>query len=393
MPRWLLYSHDALGLGHVRRALAIARAVLEGRADLTSLLLTCSNHIGALPVPAGLEYVKVPSTTKVGPEDYRPRTLRMEAGEFWAWRGSLVTELVRGFAPDLMLVDKTPTGLMDELVPALEHLHSRGCSRLILGWRDILDYPEAIEREWRRKETLAVIERWYDEIWIYGDPRVFDMREEYRMPAAIAKRVHYLGYLAPPLAIGSFREVRRTACPEGARLALVTVGGGEEGEHVVSAYLQAHAEGRFPEDLHALVVTGPLMPAAARHRLKQMESPRSRVVEFLPGLESLIAAADVVIGRAGYNTVCELLGAGTPAVLVPRVLHRGEQVIRANRLAQLERVQVLTEASLTPAALVHGVRCALEQGRHEMCAINVDGAAEIRRQTDRLLPMASVMTG
>jgi predicted glycosyltransferase len=50
---WLLYSYDALGLGHARRMTGIARAVLPSRPDLSALLVTCSPQIDALPVPAG----------------------------------------------------------------------------------------------------------------------------------------------------------------------------------------------------------------------------------------------------------------------------------------------------------------------------------------------------
>jgi len=79
---WLLYSYDALGLGHARRMTGIARAVLPSRPDLSALLVTCSPQIDALPVPIGLDYVKLPSARKVGPGRYEPRTLTVEHERF-----------------------------------------------------------------------------------------------------------------------------------------------------------------------------------------------------------------------------------------------------------------------------------------------------------------------
>src|SRR5439155_13437723 len=119
--RWMLYSYDALGLGHVRRLLGIVRAVLSKRSDLTVLLATCSPQIDALPVPDGLDYVKLPSARKLNNQSYASRTLRLDAERFQALRSELLLSLIGRYEPDLLLVDKTPTGMMGELGPGLEH--------------------------------------------------------------------------------------------------------------------------------------------------------------------------------------------------------------------------------------------------------------------------------
>src|SRR5207249_1292207 len=85
--------------------------------------------------------------------------------------------------------------------------------------------------------------------------------------------------------------------------------------------------------LRTVVLTGPFMTEPDQRRFAGFARPHTQIMSFVAGLESLIAAADVVVGRAGYNTVCEALGGGTPAVLVPRVLHRDEQRLRACRPA------------------------------------------------------------
>src|SRR2546427_12319533 len=180
-PRWLLYSYDALGLGHVRRMLSLARAVLAERSDLSALLATCSPQIDALPVPPGLDYIKLPSARKVGNHHYVSRTLRLDGERLRAMRSGILLDAARWFEPDLMLVDKSPTGLMGELVPSLDLLRG-GRARLVLGWRDILDAPRRVLAEWRDLGTLGTLERLYEEIWVYGDPAGFDVREAYHLP-------------------------------------------------------------------------------------------------------------------------------------------------------------------------------------------------------------------
>src|SRR5262245_7304348 len=362
-PRWMLYSHDALGLGHVRRSIAIARAGLAHQPDLSVLLVTCSTMVGALPAPPQLEIVKMPSARKTGPSTYRPRTLDMEPDEFRDWRSRMLNEIVSGFAPDFVLVDKPPLGLMGELAQALVGLRARGGTHTVTGWRDILDSPDTIAEEWRRQQTMEVLETRYDEIWVYGDPRVFDMREAYPMPRAVAERVRYLGYLAPSVSDEARGRARAMSGAGDGPLAIVTMGGGEEGERLASCYLQAASRGLLPRDLRTWVITGPFMPREGQERLRA-RAPRGVTVRaFLPGLEGMSAAADVVISRAGYNTVCELLGSGTPAVLVPRVLHRDEQVIRARRLAELELARIVDEARMEPETMARAVQDVLEIGR------------------------------
>src|SRR5262249_37976000 len=150
----MLYSHDALGLGHVRRMLAIARVVLEGRADLSALLVTCSPQIDALPMPNGLDYVKLPSARKIGPGEYASRTLRMGQLAFQDLRAALVRETAAAFDPALLLVDKSPLGLMGELSHTLWSLRDHADVRLVMGWRDILDSPCDVWEDWRRQGAL-----------------------------------------------------------------------------------------------------------------------------------------------------------------------------------------------------------------------------------------------
>jgi predicted glycosyltransferase len=51
----------------------------------------------------------------------------------------------------------------------------------------------------------------------------------------------------------------------------------------------------------------------------------------------------------GYNTFCEILSFGTPALLVPRTVPRQEQALRAERAAQLGLVHLLADDGVRAA--------------------------------------------
>jgi predicted glycosyltransferase len=398
LSHWLLYSHDALGLGHARRMTGIARAVLPSRPDLSALLVTCSPQIDALPVPPGLDYVKLPSARKLSASQYAARSMRLEPDRLRDLRATVLEEVARSFQPDLFLCDKSPCGLMGELAPALDRIRS-GCpgARVVLGWRDILDSPDRMRVEWRQSDALALIDRWYDEVWVYGDPALFDVREAYQLPRAIADRVRYLGYLVPRVeaaAVAKARDALEALAPGesgSGPIALVTVGGGEDGEAVIAGWFGAVRSGLLPGRLRSVVVTGPMMPEDARLKIAKAAPASVSVTHYLSGLEAHAAAADLAVGMAGYNTCCELLGARTPAVLVPRTSQREEQRMRASLLAGRGLVRVVDPSELGPEALARAAARALEDGRAVRAPeLALDGYVHVTREVARVMPARAV---
>ncbi|NOT33660.1 MAG: hypothetical protein HOP12_05750 [Candidatus Eisenbacteria bacterium] len=387
-PSWLLYSYDAMGLGHVRRALALARAGLAARPDLSALLVTCSPFAGQLPMPRGLDYIKMPSAAKFGNQHYVSRSLEIDEGHLHELRANLLREAVTGFKPQLMLVDKSPDGMAGELKYALKsaQVASRG-TRLVLGWRDILDEPDAVQDEWRSRDTLRIIDEFYEEIWVWGDECWYDPRETYRMPSSIARRVRFMGYVSPPVGAAELESARaRYPDGDGPRV-LVTAGGGEDGSHVISRVLDSIASGAFPADARVLVVFGPYVPATTERRLRDCAPAGVKLETFVPGLAPLIGAADTIVGMAGYNTVSEALGSRVPMVLIPRVSPRREQWVRAKLLEHRGLAVCLAPDDLAPATVGAAVSRALERGRPSPDLLpRRDGLASAIRALDRLLP-------
>ena len=64
------------------------------------------------------------------------------------------------------------------------------------------------------------------------------------------------------------------------------------------------------------------------------------MIEFDNRMEELIAGAKAVVAMGGYNTYCEILSFDKPALIVPRVAPRQEQLIRARRAAELGLIEM-----------------------------------------------------
>ena len=93
-----------------------------------------------------------------------------------------------------MIIDNVPRGAMNELDNILPELASRG-THIVLGLRDIIDEPEAVEKQWSKLKNLEIIRLYFDRIWVYGDKAIYDLAKEYNLPTDISEKLHYVGYL------------------------------------------------------------------------------------------------------------------------------------------------------------------------------------------------------
>lgn len=368
-PRVALYSHDAQGLGHIQRNLAIAAALKGASSSPDVLVFSGAEEAAALAGPVKCDVVTLPALRKRLDGSYAPRHLSGEVAELIAVRSAVLTSTLTAFAPDLLIVDKLAAGAFGELLPALARLQARGGTRTVLGLRDVLDDPESTRREWREQRVVDTIERWYDAIWIYGDPCVFDTVVEYDLPASLIERVAFTGYLANG-------RCATPAPPVGAPMVLGLVGGGQDGRQLAECFAGAG----FPAGHRGVLVTGPQMPDADLAPILELARRRDdlTVHEFVPGLSGWVAAAAAVVSMGGYNTVCELLAAGTPGLIVPRVRPRTEQLIRARRLATHCALDCLHPAELSADRVSAWlVRAVSERPRRPRGHLDLDGLGRV----------------
>lgn len=338
-PRILIYSHDSFGLGHLRRCRAIAHAMVERMPRLSVIILSGSPIIGSFDFRPRVDFVRVPGVIKLSDGAYSSLSLRLGIDDLLKLRASIIEHTADVFDPDIFLVDKEPLGLRGEVEPTLAVLKARG-TRLILGLRDVMDDPASLADEWERKHAVRALATIYDEIWVYGKEAVHDPLEGLDVPAGVRGKMLFTGYLRRAMPPG---EPTVEENPFGDEpFILVTPGGGGDGmeliDWVLRAY-EAHEKPLFP----ALVVLGPFMPAEAQARFKaRAETLRHvHVIRFTPTIERLMGQATAIVGMGGYNIFCEILSFDKPTLLVPRVVPRREQAIRAAKAEAAGLVTVL----------------------------------------------------
>lgn len=345
--RVLLYSHDALGLGHLRRNLAIAHQIAQDLPEAVGKPVGGLLSVGVLPPagttpPPGLDWLVLPGLVKQQGQ-YVPRRLQAPAQVTTGMRSSLLEAALCSLEPDLVLVDRHLLGMNQELRRPLERLRAT-CprSRVVLGLREVLDAPEVAAREWQSLGRLQDLVHLVDEVWVYGDRQVHDPLASGEVPAVLHDRTVFTGYLA---------DGRREHDPEPTQVTrpyvLTTAGGGADGELL----LRAAVAMRVPYRHQHLVVTGPHASPRLLETLRRTAPAGTLVLSSVPGLSRYIEQASALITMGGYNTACELMATSTPALVVPRERPRTEQLIRARALERVGAVEVLRQHQLSPQRL------------------------------------------
>ena len=356
--RVALYSHDAKGLGHLRRNLALAHHLARALPGLTGHDVTGLVITGLAPgqdyrLPDGFDWLVLPGVKKSG-GTYLPQRLRITREDLSLIRGALLSGVLSTFDPDLLIIDRHPYGVHQELREPLTHLRrAHPAARVVLGLREVLDTPATVRREWDELGDTDTLRRLIDEVWVYGDAAVHDLSATGEAPTALEERMRYTGYLAHGRDIAETRDGSEASTalagnaldPE--PFILTTAGGGSDG----ITLLRAAAKARVPDGYRHVVVTGPQLDAALFHQVAQAAGPRTVVRRSWSGMSRHIQQAAAVISMAGYNTVSEILASDTPALLVPRETPRLEQFIRATALKEAGAVDLLRVTDLSAAAL------------------------------------------
>jgi predicted glycosyltransferase len=385
--RVMFYSHDTFGLGHLRRSRALAQAITTAQPDASALILTGSPVAGRFTFPSRVDHIRLPGVTKLSDGSYASAAMGIDIEDTTRLREQLILASAREYDPDLLIVDKEPTGFRGELMPTLKHLAQHSRAKVVLGLRDVLDESHVLATEWDRKGATAAAESFYDEIWVYGLKNIYDPTEGLAFSKSLQSRMTWTGYLR--------RDLGELSPPPEQPYILVTPGGGGDGETMVDLVISAYEQDPTLGP-RAILVYGPFLSgekrAAFESRVEKLNG-RVTTVGFESEIETLFAGADAVVCMGGYNTFCEVLSFDKRAVIVPRTKPRLEQYIRASRAERLGLVRVLDEYrdGLTTQSMIAAIRALPDQPLPSQARIDglLDGLMQVTLRTETLLDQSA----
>ena len=329
--RILLYCHDGVGLGHLRRISRIA-AKLQQR---YSCLVATGVREALWLVPDECEILKLPSWEGIDRSRARRRgrvpAIEMDRQEAVAFRSALLMATARSFNPNAIVVDYRPFGNFGELREML----SGTAAKKYLIHRGISDTSDGSELAGSATEEIADT---YDRIMVVADPRLSDLAMTDRYCPRAAAKIEYCGYIVPETTRISIDSARNVVC---------SGGGGFGSEELMTACLRAADHNPY---IPMCIVLGPRSRMAAQD-LGGIPSH----VKFLKStmdLGELHASAAVVVSSGGYNSVLEAISGGARIIIHPN--QRGsddEQERFAQALSTYYPIRIVRELGALSGAI------------------------------------------
>jgi UDP-N-acetylglucosamine--N-acetylmuramyl-(pentapeptide) pyrophosphoryl-undecaprenol N-acetylglucosamine transferase len=310
--------------GHIYPAIAVAREFLSRDASRRVLFVGTAKGLETRIVPAAgfpLELIEVGGLKGKGGADLLRNLLRLPLGFLQAWRivgrtRPAVVLGVGGYSSGPVLaaaaLRRLPT-LIHE-ANAFPGLTNRLLARIVR--KVAVAFPEASTRLGRRDAIVT------------GNP----IRREF------------------------FAAGDASAAPRARKRLLVF--GGSQGSRVLNDAVVASLPHLAPLGGGVEIVhqTGPAELEKVRAAYAASAYSESRVVPYLDPIVDEIAAADLVVCRAGAMTIGELAAVGRASVLVPfAAATNNHQELNARVVEKAGGATVLTEAELTPQRLATAI--------------------------------------
>ncbi len=126
----------------------------------------------------------------------------------------------------------------------------------------------------------------------------------------------------------------------------VLVTGGSLGAQRLNTAFEARVDALRLAGIQVLHITG---QGKEFEPVSEESGPPYVVAPYADRMDLAYAAADLVVARAGANTVCELTALGLPAVYVPLPIGNGEQRFNAADVVAAGGGLLVDDAALTPA--------------------------------------------
>jgi UDP-N-acetylglucosamine--N-acetylmuramyl-(pentapeptide) pyrophosphoryl-undecaprenol N-acetylglucosamine transferase len=318
----VFYALNGVGLGHVKRLTAIANALRAAAAEegisVTSFFITTSESDHLL-YKAGYACFKVPSRRAV-------EQAGCDLSRFRDIAVNVVQNIIDNLRPDLLVVDTAPSGSFGEFAPSDGWDLTKHCRRTALVLRPV-------RRSVAEVPSFGAALARYDRVLV---PEHESSVDSFIVESVPRDRLRFIG----PIHSRSRNEMpsRNSArealdVREGILGIYVSTGGG--GYKQAESQMRAICRGLSGFDNVKLLVTpGPL------YRGSIITHPR--VVWCEPqSADNAMAAADIAVSAAGYNSFYELMAGHIPTIFIPLPASTDDQTARALRAVHAGAAQVL----------------------------------------------------
>lgn len=361
----LFYVQHLLGIGHLRRTLAVAEACRREGVPVEVIS-------GGFPIDlSDFPELKVHQLSPVRSKDLSFSAIVDGTGnevdsDFEANRAAELKALFESARPKILVTELFPFGrrrFRFELIPLLEAAKNKGV-KIFCSVRDnVQRRPPA-----RETETIDWLKSYYSGVLVHGDPKFMPFSESFAKANEIDSLIAYTGFVdtaLAPVQLGSTETID----------VVISAGGGAAGHALYRCAAEACALSRH-DQMRWVILAGAEPSPEFLDELRTLGGAKLTAEPNRPDFRALLRACRVSVSQAGYNSVVDLLATGAPALVVPFSGEGGEseQPARAQRLQALGRASVLAQDELSPELLATRVDAFLDGPTEQFALQHCEGA-------------------
>ena len=378
--RILYYCQHVLGVGHFHRSLEICRACSEAH-QVTMIVGGPDIATGEQP----FDFLKLPGLQM---DDQFSRLQSCDPGldleEVKRLRIETLLSFYRSASPDCLILELYPFGrkaFRFELTPLLEAARTDS-TPVFCSLRDIL-VEKKTDRQMYEDRVVTTLNAYFNGLLVHADPRVVRLDDTFGPMEQLKVAIHYTGFISPRPQSGARSRIRaERGLGDDDKLIVASIGSGSVGFRLLEAVAAAAHPDQPSGSFHFHLFTGPYCPAEVVRGLRRISQPNLAVEEFSDRFVDWLAAADLSVSMAGYNTSMNTLAAGVPALMLPFEQNR-EQRLRVERLVADHAIKMLDDRDLAVDRLADLIHAQAHLDRYQT-ELDLDGARQTATLLERL---------
>lgn len=323
LPKVLIHCQYVYGLGHLIRALQIAKGLVDG---FEVYFLSGGEAVEGISIDSNINFIQLDALYKE--EDGSKLSSvdkNLSAEECLKNREKIINDLIKDICPDVVVTEHFPFGFLFE--QEVLNLISKAKSvnnhvKIVSSVRDIIESKKGNESD---HKTVSFLNENYDLLLVHGDENVIPLETSFPLSNEIKIRQVKTGYVIDC-------SLKRN--PNKTKTIVVSVAGGRVGGELKSAVINAFKSIQSQINHDLLVFDGAFSHdnyyRNTEGKIKYFKFERAVFLKEL-------SQSDISISLGGYNTIVESLYLGNKVLIYNREFlgQNFEQEIRISSLADL----------------------------------------------------------
>lgn len=339
LPKVLIHCQYVYGLGHLIRALQLAKGLIS---DFDVYFLSGGESVNGLSVESKINFIQLDALYKQeDSSELSSVDKNLTTDECLSNREKVIHELIQNIRPDIIITEHFPFGFLfeKEVLGLISEAKSvNPYVKIVSSVRDIIETKKGSESD---NKIVKVLNQYYDLLLVHGDENVIPLETSFSLSDQLKIRQVTTGYIIDS-AIKKQKKKKQTI--------VVSVAGGRVGRELKDAVINAYSSIKNEINHELLVFDGAFSSGydqgSSDKRIAYFKFDRSLFLQEL-------SQSDISISLGGYNTTVESLYAANKVLIYNRVFlgDNFEQEIRISSLEKLGLITRLDSEQLKPERL------------------------------------------